>query len=630
MKFPFAKNQYRLKLWQTALAAVLLAGAYTLLCLWCQPNNFLHAGFYVLRQPLLIVLNALPVGLTIAAAAFALGNVFRGAAVGGTLWAVLSVINRIKIQVRDEPFFPRDIGLVKEAANAMTIYEVEWPWLTILVILGCAIALWVAGGVVESTLPRLDDLKHGAVRLMGTIAPLAAMAALVVTVYASNDLYNSFRTGNPYYVPQVFNELGFPYCFCHHFTTYTVEKPEGYDRSEAESWDNAGTAGGQGKAVHVIMVMNEGFSHLTEEPAFTYTAENDPMATYHALQESGSAFSGRLVVTSFAGGTANTEFDAVTGMRTQALSATTTSALRAVNGNLDSIFRVFGKDGYATSYVHPGDNWFYNRENVFRWMGADETLFVGEMENVQYKGRWVTDEYTAGLTLERFRESVERGEQVFSYVTTIQNHMSYTADKYGADYAYPPVETSADLSPEVETMLEVYIEGVRDADEMLRQLTEGLAATGEPVVLVFFGDHLPYLGDDRLAYRELGSEAALTEEDGSTAGYETCYLVWASDAAKDVLDWESAVDSLDLPEDGRLSACFLGQLVLELTGRGEDSAWFSWLGELRRELPVIGQNTCVTADGAFRYFEELTAEQRELIAKGRKWSYYKLKQKKIP
>ena len=44
--------------------------------------------------------------------------------------------------------------------------------------------------------------------------------------------------------------------------------------------------------------------------------------------------------------------------------------------------------------------------------------------------------------------------------------------------------------------------------------------------------------------------------------------------------------TLDLPADGRLSASFLGAAVLELTGRGEETAWFGFLNQLRH----LGQN----------------------------------------
>ena len=153
----------------------------------------------------------------------------------------------------------------------------------------------------------------------------------------------------------------------------------------ARAWDGEETSSGQGKQVHLVMVMNEAFSDITDDPAFTW--EEDPLPNLHALQRDPHALSGHVVVPGFAGGTANTEFDVLTGMQTNALSAATTSALRVVNRNLDSVLRVFGDEGYHTSFFHPGDDWFYNRENVYRWLGAEETVFADEMEDLEYKGR---------------------------------------------------------------------------------------------------------------------------------------------------------------------------------------------------------------------------------------------------
>lgn len=198
-------------------------------------------------------------------------------------------------------------------------------------------------------------------------------------------------------------------------------------------------------------------------------------------------------------------------MQTNALSASATSAFRVVNRNLDSVLRVFANDGYHTSFFHPGDDWFYNRENVYRWLGAEETVFADQMESLQYKGRWVTDDYMAGFIEAAFENAVSQGELLCNYTTTIQNHMSYTMDKYGADYVYPEVETSVPLSQTADTLLKVYIEGARDADAMLGRLVSYFSASGEPVVLAFWGDHLPYLGDNQLAYTELGSEVAIAE-----------------------------------------------------------------------------------------------------------------------
>lgn len=624
MKNPFPKprQKLRLSLPLSLLAAVLLSGGVTLLALWCQPNSFraLLSGF--LRQPLLIILNALPTGLLVLAAACLLRNVFFGASLVNLLVGALSIANRVKIEVREEPVFPRDFALLKEVGSALGSYDISFPAVPIAaVVLATAVLLGLGFFIACEPFP-VERLRGWLGRLLGAAASLAVLTGLILTVYASKDLYQSFRVSNAEYVPAVFNDLGFPYAFCHHFTTYLVDRPEGFNRTMAESWET-GDRPGQGKPVSVVMVMNEAFSDVTDADVFTYNEENDPLKNLHALREDPHALSGHIVVPGFAGGTANTEFDVLTGMQTNALSSSTTSAMRVVNRNLDSLFRVFNADGYETSFYHPGDHWFYNRENVYRWLGAEETRFIADMEDPEYKGRWVTDDYAAGLIEDLFEQAEA---PVFHYTTTIQNHMSYTADKYGPDYEFPPVEASVPLSEDAETLLKVYVEGVRDADAMLGRLWRYFAAREEPVILVYWGDHLPYLGDNMLAYSELGLDIAAPVQRDPFSPYKTPFVIWANDAAAELLDWDRAVESLDLPES--VSASFLGAAVLELTGRREESPWFFFLNELRRELPVVQNNLCQLFDGTVT--GELTQAQRELIQQWRRWSYYKLQYKEVP
>ncbi len=622
MKNSLPKPKVRLSLPLSLLTAVLLAGGVTLLALWCQPNSFrsLLSGF--LRQPLLIVLNALPAGLLLLAAAALLRNVFFAGALVNLGVCALSIANRVKIEVRDEPVFPRDLALLKEVGSALESYDIRYPVPQITAVVLTTAALLALGVFIGCGPFPAERLRGWRGSLLGFAGGLAVLTGLIFTVYASKELYQSFEVRNAEYVPSVFNDLGFPYAFCHHFTTYLVDRPEGFSRAEAESWET-GDRPGQGEAVSVIMVMNEAFSDLTDAPVFTYTEENDPLPNLHALQEDPHALSGRVAVPGFAGGTANTEFDVLTGMQTTALSASTTSAMRVVNRNLDSLFRVFGNDGYKTAFCHPGDNWFYNRENVYRWFGAEETLFVGDMESPEYKGRWVTDDYTAGLIEAAFEEAEG---PLFHFTTTIQNHMSYTADKYGPDYAFPPVETSAGLSEEVETLLSVYVEGLRDADAMLGRLWRFFDGQERPVVLVFWGDHLPYLGDNQLGYRQLGIDVfSGPEGQENPAAYQVPFVIWANGAAARTLDWDRAVEELDLPET--ISASFLGAAVLELTGRGEESPWFAFLNQLRRELPVVHKTLYQTSDGALT--GELNEERQELVGKWRRWSYYKLRYKEV-
>lgn len=609
----------RIPLALTLLAAVLLAGCITLLALWCQPNALRSVLVIFKAQPTLIVLNAMPVGLLLLIFTCLFRNVFFGAALTNLIVCGFSVANRVKIEVRDEPVFPRDLALLKEVGAIVSDYDISYPWGAIGIVVIASLLLVVLGVFIRCKPFPLARLRGWFGSLLGIIASGAVLVSLIFTVYASNDLYNSFKVSNAYYVPAVFNELGFPYCFCHQFTTYPVDKPDGFSKGQAELWEQeAAPQKGEKQPVNVIMVMNEAFSDITDHEAFAFDETNEPLPNLQAMRQDPHAVTGHIVVPNFAAGTANTEFDVMTGIQTNALSATTTSAMRVVNRNLDSLFRVYGENGYHTSYFHPGDNWFYNRENVLAWMGAEETRFTNGMENMETKGRWVTDQYLVGQIQNEFEETVAGGNTLFHYMTTIQNHMSYTPDKYGEGYSYPDVPLNISVSGHVETLLKVYIEGARDADAMLGQLKEYFSAQEKPVVLVFFGDHLPYLGDNQVGYEELGMAAEPYWAD--LASYETPFVIWANDTAFEMLDWSAAAE---LPET--ISASFLGAAVLELTGHSSDSSWFSFLNDLRREFPVVQKNTAVLSDGTVANPVLLDDQPSAALEKWRQWSYYKLK-----
>ena len=295
--------KFRLPLWGTLLSAVLLAGAITLLALWCQPNALRSVLAVFRSQPLLIVLNCLPVGMLVLVFTCLFRNVFFSAALVNLGVCVLSIANRIKIEVRDEPVFPRDFALLKEVGSAVGTYDIQFPVSAIAVVVLFSLALAALGLFVGSRPFPVKRLRGWLGSLLGAVASFAVLVGLIFTVYASNGLYNSFAVSNAYYIPSVFNELGFPYCFCHQFTTWPVDRPEGFDRAEAASWDEGGGTG-LGEDVNVIMVMDEAFSDITDHDAFAYTAENDPLPNLHALREDPHAVTGHVLVPGFAGGTA--------------------------------------------------------------------------------------------------------------------------------------------------------------------------------------------------------------------------------------------------------------------------------------------------------------------------------------
>ena len=189
---------YRMPLAMVLAAAVLLAGCITLLALWCQPNALRVVLAHFKAQPLLIVLNAMPIGLLLLLFTCLFRNVFFGAALVNFGVCALSIANRIKLEVRDEPVFPRDFALLKEVGSAMGTYDIHFPVKVIAVVVAATAVLAVLGVFVRCRPFPIEKLRGWLGSLLGAAASLGVLAALILTVYASNDLYNSFHVTNAY------------------------------------------------------------------------------------------------------------------------------------------------------------------------------------------------------------------------------------------------------------------------------------------------------------------------------------------------------------------------------------------------------------------------------------------------
>ena len=99
--------------------------------------------------------------------------------------------------------------------------------------------------------------------------------------------------------------------------------------------------------------------------------------------------------------------------------------------------------------------------------------------------------------------------------------------------------------------------------------------------------------------------------DDVVANCSAPFVIWANDAYAKTSDFADRFASLDIPEDGYISANFLGEVTLELAGCAKSEPFFSFLYDLRREIPVI--KTGVNSD----------AEQ-PTIDKLHCWQYYRM------
>ncbi len=578
------------------LELVVLMGWIYALCVFIAPGSFRHTVGFMLRNPLLILLNGLPIAVLVLVVYFAFSNSFAAGAAANVVFGLLSYANLLKIDGRDDPLVPADILLLREALQASGDYRLDLhPGIIALIVLSTALMIFLA--VKSGRTKKRPALP----RIIGIVLSLAVFAGAFFGLYRDRELYASFPVSSEYNMTTVFNELGLNYCFLYNFNLYSVDKPEGYSEKQVEGYiAEQETEKAEGVKPQILMIMCEAFNDVTDADAFTYSDEDDPMRGFYEVTKSPNSISGHIVVPNFGAGTANTEFDVLTGMQTNLISATSNSAMRSFHHSVPSMATLLSGEGYDSLYFHPGSSWFYNRDSALSFLGINDRVFIEDLEDKSVMETAFLENLKTLIS-----ERTQNGEKLFTYATTIQNHQAYTYSKYSFDV--PRVQTSVELSDYAEELLSVYAYGVKCSSDMLLELTEYLNGLDEPYILVFFGDHRPNLGADYLAYREIGMDI----ENDVISNCSAPFVIWANDAYAGTSDFAERFASLDMPEDGYISASFLGEVTLELAGCAESEPFFSFLSELRREVPVIkaGVNS--------------EAEQ-PLIDKLHCWQYYRM------
>lgn len=605
------RRRFSLNWWQVTVVLIVCSVLISVTVVAIQPGALTQTLRSFWNDKLLFLLNGFPIAVLVLLFWAVFGNPFYGASLTALLCNLLSYANLIKTECRNDPLIPGDVLLIREATNAVGEYSLDMHWGILALIVLFSVVLLLLGQFSRCAKPKWFW------RVGCAVLVIAAFVWSMATVYPSTSIYdNRGNMEDKANVPLVFERCGFPYCFLHNYQLYPVAKPDGYSEQEAEQWAQEGMEYSQPNVQpNVIFVMCEAFSDLSEEDAFAYTPENDPLADYKAVASSAQALSGHIVVSNFGAGTANTEFDILTGIQTNMLTGSTTSAFRVVHRNLNSLPRAYARAGYNTYFMHPGYDWFYNRESVYSFLGISDQTYNDAFTEADKKGIMISDEAFLRRLTADIDERIQQDAPLFVYSVTIQNHQAYPYSKYG--FRPDPAPVNVQLTDEQTETLAVYMEGVRDSSRMLRELTEYLDSLEEPTLLVFFGDHRPALLNNQEVYRALGIQF---EEEGSAESvlstYKTPFLLYANRAYADSCDFSA----LALPES--ISSNYLGAAVYELTGMTGTDPYFDTLESVRRALPIISHGYYTLADGST--VSTLPDDLQALYEKLDKWKYYRL------
>ena len=584
-------------LWNTLILVAAAAGITSVMLLLAVGDYSLRIVLGYFTHPILFVLNFLPVLLLMALGWAVTGRSWGAYLFGAVPALALAYGNYFKMVFRNDPVVVADLLILAEAGDMATKYELYLNG-RMLLVAGCAIAGFLVLFFFAKARP-------------GKRLRLSVLAAVILALvfgakpYLSDTLYNATEVNldllNRWGATNQHISRGNLYPFLYSANEAFPAPPEGYDEDETEAlleeYEDADIP--EEEKVNVVGLMLEAFADFSVKfDTIEYT--RDVYALYHALEA--ESYTGTLVDNIFAGGTINTERAFLTGCSTLYNWRTTT----------DAYPWYFKSQGYDTSGDHPCYEWFYNRENINSYLGFDSYRFVGNHYESLTGGIAMDDVFFPELTADLLSR-LESDRPQFSFSVTYQGHGPYD----GTLCQWGEVEdfiANEELDEESRTILANYLGSVEDTQKHLTEFVDTLRALDEPVVLIVFGDHMPWLGNANSVYTALGANLDLSTQEGFYNYWSTRYLIWANDAAREVLDFDFTGEGPDL------SPCFLmGHLFDRLGWEGD--AYTQATAELRGAVTVLHDNGRYVEHGVFT--DVLTAENQALLTRFRHLEHYR-------
>ena len=363
-----------------------------------------------------------------------------------------------------------------------------------------------------------------------------------------------------------------------------VSEPDGYDADKvaqtARSYRSQSVTDAGELPENLIFIMNESFADLTA--AFpNLELSEDPLAFYHSLTE--NTVKGTMISPVTGGGTANVEFEYLTGDSLAFLPSSTVAYQLYLYDGCPSLVSQAKDLGYHTIAFHPYLSSGWNRTSVYPWLGFDEVHFQEDVQDPQYIRNYVSDlsDYE-----QLFRWTEESAGPTMIFNVTMQNHSGYSQ---GWNNLSGDVTVTGGAKPS--SITTQYFSLMKESDQAIQALVEHYSQVDEKTLIVFFGDHQPPLGN---TFFETLYGKKLDERDPEEVqqAYETPFFIWAN---------------YDIPEqdDLRISSNYLGVLAAEVAGLPL-TGYQQLLSRLMDVLPVAGTAGYLTADG------QVTQEAEEL------------------
>jgi len=533
---------------------------------------------------LLLILNFIPIFLLMTFIYLVSNKLWLGYSLTGLLFVVMSLINKFKLMYRDDPFQFIDVKLFKESLIMTRRYSLHLSYRVILLIIGL-----IAVAVILRIFFKKYKIHSWKIRTALLLLLVIAGVAIFKNFYFSSQIYNQVGDKtliNIWVQSEQFQSKGFVYPFIYSIKDARETELEGYDENKAigelSAMDYKDIPSDQ--KVNIISIMLEAYNDFSKFENVELGI--DIYENFHQLES--ESIHGKLVTNIFAGGTVDTERAFLTGFNSHP----------KYFRNTNSFVWYLKEQGYMTHAMHPITGSFYNRRNIDEYLGFDA------FDHYDNKYKFIQEAYLEDLDffdyiVAGYEECKKNNQPYFNFSVTYQNHGPYSTEKY-TEKEYLKKKNGYDEG--IYNIINNYFTGIYKTDKAIKELVDYFRKEEEPVIIIIFGDHNPWLGKDRVGYDMLNINLDLSTVEGFKNYYETPYIIWANDGAKRMFNKDFTGEGNDI------SPNFLMAELFQYLG-WDGNEYMQYLFKVKDKFDVI-HNLYFKENGEYK--KELSDENKEL------------------
>lgn len=548
-----------------------------------------------------------------------MNNVYRTAILLSVVLVLLGFGNQLKIAYSDTPVFLSDLFFFNSAGTFMDILKGTIGGI-ILKYLVLVVAFLTAIVYICKFAKKHNEYSiRKRIRVFYIILPIVFLVVIFIpnkkishfmlkTFFSIEERQDNYATTNMGYYFK-FGVFGGLYG---QTLESRLEKPEGYNNSELkqyveESCKQKHTSRKLGKP-NIVMIFSESFWNIDDMKEVQF---NQPVASnFEQLKQKGILLD--MISPSYGGISSNVEYEMLTGSSIKFFSSGYIPYMQLYIDDkyykAPSIIQELKKNGYKTHITSTWESTLFNCKSVYEYFDVDVKDYKEDLKDSYKKGGRISDAYVAERLIKELKEK-PKDEKLFTMILTAQAHMPFNYDKYEN---YDISIVSSKLKREEEETILSYAQGVYDADKQLREVYDFIQTYEEPTILIFYGDHLPYLktekGEDitkKLEYFNTGDST----EDLYRKYHTQCLILANYDIGEDDIDYLGP----DLVMD-----YLINNMDIEV------SPYYQWLYSTIDELPASNLYVSVDKNGNKFKTPKLTGTMKDTydLREKMNWKYF--------